>query len=184
VNASKVAVALDAWSKRQAEARCLPNLGLGGSLVAIIICSYFSAVIGDALLVMILYGPHAFFVEGIRVTDWKHGVLSNGAHVGPLTGIMGFVWWAPLIACAEIAVGFLSSFLRAKTRWWSAGAQFLGGSMLLTFSGWLVFHDSFFATHPIPLAALIGGGAMIWKAICSAVTAQPALERRSRDESP
>jgi hypothetical protein len=171
VKTSKVAVALDAWSKRQVEARCLPNLGLGGTFVAIFISSYFSALIGDALLVIILYGPHAFFIQGIRVTDWKHGVLSNGAHVGPLTGIMTFVWWAPLIACAEIAAGFLSSFLRAKPWWLSAVAQFLGGSMLLTFSGWLWFHDGVLLIHPIPLSALIGGGVMTWKAVRSVVTA-------------
>jgi hypothetical protein len=171
VKTSRVSVALDAWSKRQAEARCLPNLGLGGTFVAIFICSYFSALIGNALLVIIFYGPHAFFIQGIHVSDWKHGVLSNGAHVGPLTGIMSFIWWAPLIACAEIAAGFLSSFLRAKPWWLSAVAQFLGGSVLLTFSGWLVFHDGVPKMHPILLAALIGGGVMIWRAIRSVVTA-------------
>lgn len=168
---SRVAVALDAWSKRQAEARCLPNLGSGGTFVAIFITSYLSALIGDALLVIILYGPHAFFIQGIRVSDWKHGVVSNGAHVGPLTGLMTFVCWGPLIACAEIGAGLLSSFLRARPRWLSALAQSLGGVMLLTFSGWLSFRDGFPLIHPIPLAALIGGVVMMWKAIRSLGTA-------------
>ncbi len=170
---SRGAATLDAWSKRQAESGHggLPNLGLGGSLVAVFVASYFSALIGDALLVIILCGPHAFFVQGIRVSDWKHGVLSNGAHVGPFTGLMTFVWWAPLIACAEIAAGFLSSFLRARPRWLTPVAQFLGGSMLLVFSGWLWCCDGFPLMHPIPLAALIGGGAMTWKAARSVVAA-------------
>jgi len=171
VKTSRVAVALDAWSKRQAKARCLPNLDRGGTFVTIFITSYFAAQIGDALLVMVLYGPGAFFSQGIRVSDWKHGVLSNGATVGPFTGLMTFVWWAPLIACAEIGAGFLSSFLRARPWWLFTIAQFLGGAMLLTFSGWLSFRDGFPLIHPIPLAALIGGGVMTWKAIRSVVTA-------------
>jgi hypothetical protein len=51
--------------------------------------------------------------------------------------------------------------------------------MLLTFSGWLLFHDGVLLIHPIPLAALIGGGVMTWKAIPSVLTAQRAEERRS-----
>ena len=49
------------------------------------------------------------------MSDWKHGVLSNGATVGPFTGLMTFVWWAPLIACAEIGTGFLSSYAMRGT---------------------------------------------------------------------
>lgn len=173
VKKSRVAVALDAWSKRQAESGHggLPNLGFGGTLVATFVTSYFAAQIADALLVIILYSPRAFFVQGIRVSDWKHGVLSNGATVGPLTGLITFVWWMLLIVCAEIGAGCLSSFLRARPRWLAAVAQLLGGSMLLMFSGWLLFREGFPLIHPIPLAALIGGAVITWKAARSAVAA-------------
>jgi len=158
---------LDEWSKRQAESKWLPNLGGGGTLVAVFVTSYFGAHLGDALLVILIYGPRAFFVGGLRVSDWKHGVLSNGDWVGPLTGLIGFPCWILLIACAEIAAGLLSSFLRSRPGWWSGIAQFFGGSMLLFFGGWLFWHDGFPLIHPIPAAALIGGGFLLWKAFRS-----------------
>lgn len=118
VKKSRVAVALDAWSKRQAESGHggLPNLGFGGTLVATFVTSYFAAQIADALLVIILYSPRAFFVQGIRVSDWKHGVLSNGATVGPLTGLITFVWWMLLIACGTWR-------MRTQTRCFCFGAS-------------------------------------------------------------
>ena len=159
---SRLRVGLDAWSKRQAESKWLPNLGGGGTLIGVFVTSYFAAQIGDALLVILMYGPRAFFVEGLRVSDWKHGVLSNGDSVGPLTGLIGFPSWILLIVCAEIAAGMLSSFLRSRKGWRLGITQFLGGSMLLVFCGWLFWDDGFPLFHPIPAAALIGGGHLTW----------------------
>jgi hypothetical protein len=158
---------LDAWSKRQAESKCPPNLGGGGALVAAFVTSYFAAGMGDALLVILLYGPRAFFVGGLRVSDWKHGVLSNGDSVGPLTGLSTFPCWILLIICAEIAAGLLRSSLGRRPRWVIGIAQFLGGSMLLGFCAWLFWRDGFLLLHPIPAASLIGGGFLIWKALRS-----------------
>ncbi len=166
----KLHAALDTWSRRQAESGhgALPNLGFGGTLVAVFVTSYFAAQIGNTSLVMILYGPRACFLRGIRVSDWKHGVLSNGTSVGPFAGLVTFVWWIPLIVCAEIAAGGFISFLRTKPRWLSAIARLLSGVMLMIFS-WLLWRDGFPWIHPIPLSALIGGGVMTWKAARSAV---------------
>ncbi len=157
--------ALDSWSKRAEEDRCLPNLGRGGGLVALFVTSYFAAMIGDALLVIFIYGPRAFFVDGVHVSDWKHGVLSNGRSVGPLTGLATFPFWILLIACAEIAAGLLSSFLRSTPAWWLGIAQVLGGFALIGFCGWLDWHEGFPFLHPIPAAALVGGVYLAWKAL-------------------
>src|SRR5436305_681018 len=114
-------------------ARSLPNLGLGGTLVAVFVSSYFAAQIGDALLVCVYYGPRAFFMQGLRVTDWKHGLLSSGAPI-PFTGLMTFVWWIALIAVTELTAGVLQQFLSDKPRWVSTMMRVAGGSALMAFS--------------------------------------------------
>jgi len=164
---SRLRSALSDWSKRGTESGALPNLGAGGSLVAVFVTSYFAAQLGDALLVILLYGPHAFFAEGLRVTDWKHGLLSNGHRVGPLTGLATFPCWIFLIACSEVAAGVLSSFFRSKPAFWSGFAHFAGGSVLFAFGVWLVWHDGFLFFHPIPASALIGGGYLMWRQVRS-----------------
>jgi len=157
--------ALSAWSKRAEASRGgLPNLGLGGALVAVFVSSYFAARIGNALLVIVFYGPNAFFARGVRVSDWKHGIASNGAIV-PFTGPVAFAGTLLLTAFAEIVAGFLLSFLRTRPRWLSAVAGILGGSMLLTFSGWLLLCERSPLIHPIPLSGLIGGAMMINRAV-------------------
>jgi hypothetical protein len=133
----------------------LPNLGFGGTLVAVFVTSYFAAQIGDALLVCIYYGRRAFFVQGLRVTDWKHGLLSNGAPI-PFTGLMSFVWWIPLIGLTEIAAGVLHSFLLEKRWCVNAMMRMAGAAALLAFSARL-YWDGFHPFHPIPLSSLIGG---------------------------
>ena len=163
----KLSAALEAWSKRQKESghRGLPNLGFGGTLVAVFVSSYFAAQIGDALLVCIYYGPRAFFVQGLRVTDWKHGLLSNGAPI-PFTGLMTFVWWIPLIALTEIAAGVLQSFQLDKPRWVSTMTRVAGGSVLMAFSARL-YWDGSHPFHPIPLSSLVGGVMLLRSAISS-----------------
>jgi hypothetical protein len=153
----KLSAALEAWSKRQKESGHggLPNLGFGGTLVAVFVTSYFAAQIGDALLVCIYYGPRAFFVQGLRVTDWKHGLLSNGAPI-PFTGLMTFVWWIPLIALTEMAAAVLRLFLLDKPRWVSTMMRVAGGFALMAFSARL-YWDGSHPFHPIPLSSLIAG---------------------------
>ena len=163
----KLSAALEAWSKRQKESGHggLPNLGFGGTLVAVFVSSYFAAQIGDALLVCIYYGPGAFFVQGLRVTDWKHGLLSNGAPI-PFTGLMTFVWWIPLIALTEITAGVLHSLLLEKPRWVATIMRVAGAAALIAFSARL-YWDGSHPLHPIPLSSLIGGGMLLRSVISS-----------------
>lgn len=153
----RFSAAVRAWSKRQKESGHggLPNLGFRGTLVAVFVSSYFAAQIGNALLVCIYYGRRAFFVQGLRVTDWRHGLLSNGAPI-PFTGLMTFVCWIPLIALIEIAAGVLQSFLSDKPRWVSTMTRVAGGSALLAFSARLYWEGSH-PFHPVPLSSLTGG---------------------------
>ena len=41
--------------------------------------SFFAARLADAFAIIVAYGPHAYFREGLHITDWKHGLLSNVA---------------------------------------------------------------------------------------------------------
>jgi hypothetical protein len=158
----KLSAALKAWSIRQKDSGGLPNLGFGGSLITVFVSSYFAAQTGYALLICIYYGPYAFFVQGLRVTDGKHGVLSNGALL-PFTGPMTFVWWILLIALTEVAAGVLKSFLSERPRWVSTVSRVAGGSALLFFSARL-YWDGFHPFHPVPLSSLVGG-VMIWRSV-------------------
>jgi hypothetical protein len=138
---SRLRARWEAWSKRQEESKCLPNLGFGGTLVAVLVTSYFAARIGDTLFVILVYGPRAFFVQGLRVSDSKRCILSNGKFVGPVLGLFEFPCWILLIACAEIAAGLLFSFLGSRPAWWLRIVQFMGGAMLFVFWGWIRWHD-------------------------------------------
>jgi len=145
------------------------NIGFPGILVAIFVSSFFAALIACDLTVFVVYGWHAFFTEGLRVADWKHSVLSNGARLP---------WWGtlmigpptiPLIVVmifgAEFAVGRMREFLAPRSKWAMAGARFVGATALLGFSFWLYSPSHGFPfLHPIPLSAFIGGAVSIWKA--------------------
>lgn len=145
------------------------NIGFPGILVAIFVSSFFAAQIACDLTVLILYGRHAFFHEGLRVADWKHAILSNGARlpwwgtlmIGPPTVPLTVL----LIFGAEFAASRVRVFLAQRSRWATAGARLVGGTALLGFSFWLYSRpQSFPFMHPIPLSALIGGALLIWKA--------------------
>jgi len=148
------------------------NIGFPGILVAIFVSSFFAAQIACDLTVLLLYGWHAFFDQGLRVADWKHSMLSNGERLS---------WWGTLmigppvvpfvvlmIFGADSAVGRARKVLAARSRWATAGARFLGGAALLGFSFWLYSPPQGFPfMHPIPFSAFIGGAVLVWKAVAT-----------------
>jgi len=148
------------------------NLGFPGVVVAALVSSFFAAQIVCNLTVLILYGRHAFFVQGLRVADWKHAILSNGVRLP---------WWgnlmigppivpvaALLIFGAEFAAGRVRAFLERKPAWTTAAARLVGGAALLGFSFWLYSPQQGAPfLHPIPLSAFIGGTVLLWKVAAS-----------------
>jgi hypothetical protein len=149
-----------------------PNLGFGGTVVAAFVTSFFAAHAADAVVVIFAFGPHAFFIDELRVTDWKHGVLSTGAKlpfVGDLcSGVITLLFWIICIGISELCAGLLAAFLTHRPRWMSSAARIIGGSLLFLFvaefgrvNGRVVLF------HPIPIAALIGGCVLIWKGVAS-----------------
>lgn len=143
------------------------NLGFPGIVVAIFVSSFFAAQAACDLTVLILHGPHAFFAEGLRVADWKHSILSNGARlpwwgtlmIGPPT----VPFTVLLVFGAEFAAGRVRAFLGRRPPWATAGARFVGGTALLGFSFWFFCspQHAFPFLHPVPLSAFIGGAVLI-----------------------
>ncbi len=158
-----------AWSERMEKCGHPPNLGLGGTVVAAFVTSFFAAHVADAVFVIFAFGPHAFFIDGLRVTDWKHGVLSTGAQLPTVPdlvrGFLTFPIWIAFIGVSELCAGLLAAFLTHRPRWMTIIARILGGSLLLLFVAWCWIPSPVF--HPVPIAALIGGLVLIWKGVAS-----------------
>jgi len=141
-------------------------------VVAALVTSFFAAYVADAVFVIFAFGPHAFFIDGLRVTDWKHGVLSTGAEL-PLVknlvrGFLTFPFWIAFIGISEFCAGLLTGFLMQRPRWMSSAARILGGFLLFVFVGeFSRLNGRLILFHPIPIAAVIGGCVLIWKGATS-----------------
>jgi hypothetical protein len=157
------------WLERMEKCGYPPNLGRGGFLVAVFVTSFFAAHAADTIFVIFTYGPHAFFVDGLRITNWKHGILSTGAELsgvselirGPLT----LLFWTTFIGISEFSVRLVAALLAHRPRWMSGIARIFCG--LLLFSFVVVFWLPHPIFHPVPLAAIIGGSVLILKGIVS-----------------
>lgn len=84
----------------------LPNLGCIGTVIVALVTAHISARLWCVFVILRVYGPSAYHDDGLRVTDWKHGILSNGeeltigAHL--LLGLGTFFLWVILIGVAEL----------------------------------------------------------------------------------
>jgi hypothetical protein len=163
------------WSQRAEKANGLPNLGLGGTLVAACSTSYFAAKAAGVLTIIIMRGWNAYFVAGLRVADWKHGVMSDGETLPfpgkLLLGLGSFVLWLFLIGCAELMAGIVQRIVQPHGTWARAVARLIGGPLLLILSLWFYSTGKFPLIHPVPFAPLIGGFVLLWTGITTAFKA-------------
>ena len=153
--------------------REFPNIGFPGIFVVVFVSSFFSVKIVCDLTILLLYGWHAFFYDGLRVTDWKHSVLSNGAPLpwwgAQMIGLPTLPVWVLMIFGIEFVAGRVRTFLALRSCWATVGARLLGATALLGFSFWLYSPPQGYPPiHPIPLSALIGGAVLSWKAVSTA----------------
>lgn len=161
-----------AWSDRMEKCGHPPNLGSGGFLVAALVASFFAAYVADAIFVICAFGPHAFFIDGLRVTDWKHGVLSTGAKISTvpnlIRGFSTFPIWIAFIGVSELCAGLLADFLMRQPRRITAIARILGGFLLFLFVAVFCRVDGrLILFHPIPIGVVIGGCILIWRGVTS-----------------
>lgn len=161
------------WSERARAANGLPNLGMGGTLVAAFTTSFFAAKAAGVLVIIITQGWHTFYVEGLRVKDWKHSIMSDGRPLSPLgtpmLGLGTFVLWILFIGFVEWVAGFVPVLLMHCGSWGGPAARLIGGVLLVLLSFWFYLYvGTFPLIHPIPFSALIGGIVLLWKGAADA----------------
>ena len=144
----------------------LPHLPLGTGLVTVFVSSFFAAHLADALAIIIAYGLHAYFRDGLRIYDWKHGILSDGSHLSFIGGLVQvpttLVLWVALIFATDFCSMLINQSIHEKGRWLKTVLCFSGGAALLLFAISL-YREGSWGVHPVPLSALIGGAVLIWK---------------------
>ena len=148
------------------------TLGAGGAIVTVLVSAFFAARIVCNLTILLLYGSHAFFDEGLRVEDWKHSILSNGVRLPWYGTLMIGPTILPICAAAALGAEFvakhLRSYLTQRLLWAMTGARLLGGAALLALSLWFYSPPHAFPPmHPIPLSALVGGVVLVWRAFAN-----------------
>jgi hypothetical protein len=143
-----------------------PHLGTGALLVTALVSSYFVAYLADTLAIIAAYGPNAYFREGLHVVDWKHNLLSNGAFLsftGALIKILTtLMLWAVAILATDFGSMLIQRTTQRKGRWLGMVLRLIGGAALLAFAAFL-YRQGGWGLHPIPLSALTGGAALIWR---------------------
>jgi hypothetical protein len=159
------------WLERALDVgRIESRLGFGGMLVTVFVCSFFAATTSDAIVVIFSFGPHAFFVEGLRVVNWKHGVLSNGEQLPALNEVfrilLFLVLWFAFVGLINWLAGFLGAFLKKHPPWVTAVLRLIGGSIFLLFCFWIV-HQPMNFIHPTFLSSLIAGLVLVSKGVVS-----------------
>jgi len=148
----------------------LPHLGTGAGLVAVFLSSFFGAHLAGAFAIIVAYGPHAYFREGLHISDWKHDLLSNGAHLSFTGKLVQILTTLMLLVFAIYGADFCSmliqQIIRRNGRWTGTAFRLVGGAALLAFAAHL-YRQGNWGLHPVPLSALIGGAALIWKTFAS-----------------
>lgn len=172
------------WKERAGKSSGLPNLGLGGTIVAFLIGSYLAAIWGDDLMVILVRGSQAFYVEGVRISDWKHGVMSDGqglsAAQNSLRLILEFAFAVSGIAVAECAAGFVRVIQPKVPRVGFAIIRLVGGGMLWAFAIHL-WNTRFPIIHPIPLGSAIAGTVQIIRGVRAFAGQKPPNDHDLRE---
>jgi len=161
---------LTSFDKKSRKHGPLPHLGTGTVLVTALVSSFFVSHLASAFAVIVAYGPHAYFREGLYISDWKHDLLSSGAYLsfmGKLVEIpTTLILWAATIYAADLCSMLIQQIIHRKGRWTGMAFRLVGGSTLLTFAAYL-YRQGGWGLHPVPLSALIGGAVLVWKAFAS-----------------
>ena len=129
---------LKIFSTKTQQGGILPHLEIGASMVTVFVSSYFAANLADTFAVILAYGPHAYFQEGLRVVDWKHGLLSNSAYLslpGRLVEVpTTLILWLGAICTADFCSMIFQEIIRRNGRWAGTAFRVVGGAALLAFA--------------------------------------------------
>jgi len=152
--------------------RPLPHLGPGAFVVTALVSAPFVADLTDAFAIIVAYGPHAYFHDGLHIVNWKHNLLSNGGYLSPMGHLLKvcctLVLWGAAIGATDFCSMLIQRIIRRNGRWVEVAFRLLGGTALLAVAGYLNRQAHWrLVLHPISLAALIGGAVLIWKSLAS-----------------
>jgi hypothetical protein len=110
------------WGRRSERSgnQGLPNLGVVGTLLAVFVCMFLGVFIADSLAVIIAFGPHAYFADGVRIINWRNGILSNGGNLPFALEFarrsLWFFFGLVLIGLSEFLAGFLRKVFVSRPR--------------------------------------------------------------------
>lgn len=158
------------FNTRSIPRRPFPHLGIGAGLVTIFVSSFFAAHLADAFALIVAYGPHAYFREGLRIVDWKHDLLSTGGTLSFVGKLVQVPSTLVLVAVAVFGADFCSMLIqqviRTNGRLTGTAFRLTGGIALLAFARHL-YGEGSWGLHPVPLSALLGGVVLVWKGLKS-----------------
>jgi hypothetical protein len=122
------------------------------------------------LAIIAACGPHAYFREGLHVSDWKHDLLSNGAYLSFTAKLVPMPQLLCPGAAATMAADFCSMIIEQiiwrKRRATGMAFRPVGGAALRVFA-WHLYRQGSWGLHQVPWSALMGGAVLMWKGFAS-----------------
>ena len=148
----------------------LPHLTFGVALVTFFVASNLVTRLAEVVAIIVAYGPHAFFVGGLRITDWKHDRLSNGDFLSAPGKLIEVLLILALMVVAICGADFLSMQLQElsrRARWIGVLLRLVGSAALLLFG--LSSYRQGYSLLPLPMVAFIAAVVLMWQAMRFAV---------------
>jgi len=166
------------WTREKPHPRPnpFPTLGTAGGILAILLSYSIAARIVANTTILLLYGWHAFFDQGLRPGYWKRHeapFLSSGAPLHWAGTLMILFGTLPVTVALALGMEFTASrvrtFLGRQWLWVTVMARLTLGLALIGLSLWRNSPRAAFEfpNHLGSLAAFIGGCIFIWKALAS-----------------
>ena len=85
-------------------------------LIAVPINMFISVPLGDGVFIIVCRGTDAYFEQGLRVSNSKHGILSNGEKLSGLENVLRGTTMLTITFAITGAVNSLVGVLKKKNR--------------------------------------------------------------------
>jgi hypothetical protein len=146
----------------------LVHLSIPAILCTCLVSFVFAAEIAGSLTILTVFGPHAYFVQGLRLINWKKGTLSTGGALNPLEMFLTGVFTVAIMIVSLYGTNFVSGrlrmFLRKRGAALTVVARLTGAAGLFLVWYWICLRKNVPFMHPSSLAPLIGAIVLILKA--------------------
>ena len=146
----------------------LTNLSLPAILCTACASFPIAAEIAGSLTILIVYGRHAYFDQGLRLLNWKKGTLSTGEVLASpwmfLTGVLTVTAMVFSLYAANEFIGRSRTFL-SNRRGGTTLARLAGATALFALWYWICLYKHVPFMHPSSLAPLIGSIVLTFKVV-------------------